>query len=450
MRRINIGIQYDVIIVGAGVGGASLAYVLSNFTSVKHILVLEKGHEIGGGNSHYSQNSQTLHEGDIETNYSLDKSTEVAFATNITKTYLGKFSPEAYRLDQKMVIGVGEKEVLELENRFATIKHLYPKLKKIGRGEIKKLEPNVVEGRDGRVPLSALYTEGYTVDFKKLAKSFLKQSIASGKDVTVKLTTEVQKINKIKGGYRLLTNFGSFSTRTVVFMSGGYSLKFAKELGYAKHWAILPVAGNFYFSNELYLLKGKVYTVQKPKLPFAAVHGDVEINTPSLVRFGPTAKVLPLLERRKGIESFYPFLKTSVWTMKGMISLFKIISDKTLFLYILKNFLYDMPLIGKYFFLQQARKVVPKLQYKDLYFAKGAGGIRHQILNTETGKLEMGEAEIFGEDVVFNIAPSPGASVCLKNSYDYAKKVVEFFEGEFSFDEEAWDEIYSKKEELVS
>lgn len=60
--------------------------------------------------------------------------------------------------------------------------------------------------------------------------------------------------------------------------------------------SLLPIAGSFFLSNQR-LLNGKVYTIQKKNLPFAAVHGNAEVHDGGTTRFGPTAEVVPALER---------------------------------------------------------------------------------------------------------------------------------------------------------
>lgn len=453
MKRVNIGIQNDLIIIGDGVGGTSLAYLAAGFTSMNHILILDKRNGIAKGNSHFSQNSQTLHTGNIETNYNIEKSTEVSFATAITEKYLRVFAPGAFRVDGKMVIAVGKKEVAELRLRFEKIKHLYPKLRLIEREKIKELEPKVMLGRRADIEMCALHTEGLTVNFQKLAESLFQEAVNTGKDISLLTNKNVQRIYKIPGGYKVVTDRGSFNSKFVAVMAGGYSLKFAKELGYGKDWGILSIGGNFYFSNELYLLRMKNYTMQDPDLPMAAVHGDVEVEDDSISRFGPTATILLTLDRRDGMKSFGAYLKTGVWTFKGIMSLSKILFNKKLMFFMLKNMMYSIPLMGTYLFLLKTRKIVPSLKYKDIRKAKGTGGARHQIYDTKTGKLVMGEAEIYGDNILFNIAPSPGASVCIKNAYDYTKWMVEASNGEFTFDQEAWDEMYGVKQyekELVS
>ena len=65
--------MFDVVIVGGGISGCALTYLLSKYTDVKSIAVLEKYGSLAPLNSNARANSQTLHCGDIETNYKLEK-----------------------------------------------------------------------------------------------------------------------------------------------------------------------------------------------------------------------------------------------------------------------------------------------------------------------------------------------------------------------------------------
>jgi malate dehydrogenase (quinone) len=65
--------DYDVLIIGGGVVGTALLYTLSKYTDVKKVGLIEKYSDFGLVNSASYNNSQTLHFGDIETNYSFEK-----------------------------------------------------------------------------------------------------------------------------------------------------------------------------------------------------------------------------------------------------------------------------------------------------------------------------------------------------------------------------------------
>lgn len=65
--------KYEIIIVGAGVVGTASMYALSRYSEFKDVLILEKEKDVALLNSNSNNNSQTLHSGEIETNYSIEK-----------------------------------------------------------------------------------------------------------------------------------------------------------------------------------------------------------------------------------------------------------------------------------------------------------------------------------------------------------------------------------------
>ncbi|MGB8491075.1 MAG: hypothetical protein WCE64_08450, partial [Bacteroidales bacterium] len=235
--------------------------------------------------------------------------------------------------------------------------------------------------------------------------------------------------------YKLITDKAEFEASAVVVAAGSYSLLLAKSLGYGKDYSILSMAGSFYIGPKV--LNGKVYTMQVAKLPFAAVHGDPEVHNENITRFGPTAKAIFYLERYNR-STFPDYWRTFGLGIKPILSILKILSDRTIFSYLLKNMIYDIPSIGKKFFLKEIRKIVPVVKAEEINFAKGYGGTRPQIINNLTRKLEMGEAKITGDRIIFNITPSPGASTCLGNAYEDTLKLMEFLDNKFTFNMDAF------------
>ena len=192
------------------------------------------------------------------------------------------------------------------------------------------------------------------------------------------------------------------------------------------HLSTLPVAGSFYYTPQV--LNGKVYTVQNDKLPFAAIHGDPDILLPGKTRFGPTALVLPKLERYRG-GTTGEFFRTLHFGPAVAKVLWSLIRDPDIRSFMLKNLIFEIPGLRRHRFLHDVRKIVPSLRLEDLEFAPGVGGVRPQIIDREQRRLLLGEAKIDpGTGIIFNMTPSPGATSCLDIAEGDARRVVELLE----------------------
>ncbi|QGN06614.1 FAD-dependent oxidoreductase [Halorhabdus sp. CBA1104] len=425
--------EYDLVIVGGGISGAALLYTVATFTDVESVALFEKEPAIAAINSHHTNNSQTLHFGDIETNYSLEKAKEVKAGAEMVAGYLAANDPDGdmHAKRSKMALAVGEAEVDRLQRRYHEngFGELFPKLEAIDREEIAEIEPNVVEGRDPDTEMLALQTpDGYTVDYGELATDFVRR--VEGEDgVDVFTGTEVEQIHETGEEFLLETERGWYESEATVVAAGSHSLQIAKSMGYGQDMSLLPVAGSFFVAEDG-MLNGKVYTLQMAKLPFAAVHGDAEVHDQGLTRFGPTAKVVPALERGRlsTVRDFFDVFKLSP---ASVLSYGNILADRVLLPYVLENLVYDLPVVGKRAFLPHVRKVVPTIQPEDIERAKGYGGVRPQIVDTDAKSLDMGEAKITGDGILFNITPSPGASTCLQNAMCDAEQLTEWLDIEF-------------------
>jgi malate dehydrogenase (quinone) len=443
--------SYEVVIIGGGVCGTALLYVLSNYTNVKRIALIEKEADVALVNSFTNSNSQTLHFGDIETNYNLAKAEKVNAGASLVKNYLLTKDPqqEIYTKYHKMVLGVGAEQTEQLKARYHQFKSLFPDLRLLERAAIAAKEPKVLVDRPKDREIVALYTdEGYTVDFNRLAKSFVANS---GQNTEAKIdllfNTKVKQISKQEQGYQINISDQTITSKAIVVAAGAHSLLFAKSLGYGLDYALLSVAGSFYFAPQF--LNGKVYTVQQEKLPFAAIHGDPEVHDRAIARFGPTAKVIPMLERHH-YGSMIEYFQTAGLSVKAVLSFAKILSDPTILRYIALNFIYDFPIIGKRLFIKEVSKIIPSIKLKDLTYAKGYGGVRPQVVNLNTQALEMGEAKITGDRIIFNITPSPGASTCLQNALEDTTRLMNFLGSGYQFKRQQFlDDLSTNSEQLV-
>lgn len=423
---------YDVVIVGGGVAGTALLYALARFTDLKRVALVEKYAQVAAVNSRASNNSQTIHCGDIETNYSLEKALKVRQSAQLLVRYAEQL-PAAQR-DQmihrfpKMVLGVGAEECAFLRHRYEVFKPYFTQMQLLEKSQIAAVEPQVVlvNGRERPEELVALAVlEDYTaINYGVLAQSFVEQAQASDKTVDLKLGNPVQTIEPIGNGYRVTTATETMTARFVVVSAGGHSLLFAHRMGIGLEYSCLPVAGNFYFTPQV--LNGKVYTVQNDKLPFAAIHGDPDITVPGKTRFGPTALPLPLLERNN-LHTLIDYLEVLKLDQTVAGVLFDLLRVGDIRNYILKNVAFEVPMLNRRLFLRDARKIVPSLQLADLEFAHGIGGVRPQLIDRTQRQLILGQADIDpGNGIRFNITPSPGATTCLGNAEQNLLRIQEY------------------------
>ena len=423
--------QYDLLIVGGGVSGCALLYLAARYSSIKNIGLIEKYAAPARVNSLSSNNSQTLHCGDIETNYTLSKALKVKRAASMLRNY-ATAQPDAHHIIYKypkMVLGVDEQECQLLSDRFEIFGEHYPHLKRLEKKAIAKIEPHVAMHDDGlrQDPILALGStdENTAVNFEALARSFVRQAQRQDKaNVDIHYNEQVAHIKETDDGFVVETAGTCYQAKSIVICAGGHSLKLAHDLGYGLHYSVLPVAGSYYFTPHL--LNGKVYTVQNDALPFAAIHGDPDVLVPGETRFGPTALVLPVLERYN-FDTFYDFLRIFNFDRKVATTLWNLVKVRDIRNYMFKNMLFEIPLIRKRLFLKEARKIIPSLQLKDLRFATRVGGIRPQLIDKDNTKLLMGEAKInTDKGAIFNMTPSPGGTSCLENAEIDLRTICDF------------------------
>ena len=344
-----------------------------------------------------------------------------------------------------MALGVGESEIELIKDRFEKFKELYPYLQLFDKEELKKIEPKLVfDGRgEERVEdivamgvQSGVYT---TIDYGAMANSFVQNAKnVEGKTCDLYLNTEVQNITKVGDKFYIRTaNRLSLSADFVVVDAGAHSLWLAHKMGLGQDLSTICIAGSFYLTKQK-LLNGKVYMMQNPKLPFAALHGDPDLLAGGCTRFGPTALTLPKLERYKGCRSVPEFFQSLNFDMDVAKVIWQNFGDSEVRDFLIRNIGFEIPILGKKLFVKNARKIIPSIREEDIYYAKGFGGVRPQVISHSQKKLILGEARI-GENpgIIFNMTPSPGATSCLGNALRDAKSACEYLG--VSFDDAKFD-----------
>ena len=435
--------DFDVAIIGGGVSGCATFYTLNEYTNINKIALLEKCDKLASISSSSKGNSQTIHDGSIETNYTSLKAAKVKIAADKVKHYAlskGLQNKAIFKM-QKIAIGIGDKECDFMTKRHKEFSEIFEGLQFFNKNEIKKIEPKVIEALDGNDRIENVVASGYleswcAMNFEILSQSFANEGTKKNKNSEVFLDFKVVKIKENTNGYTITSKDNrEINARFVLVNAGSYSLPLAQHSGYGKDLACLPVAGSFYFVPGN-LLRGKVYAVQNPKLPFAALHSDPDIAISGVTRLGPTALAMPKLERSKYLfGNINSELLTIDFKLAAMQVLFGLLKDSDIRNYVFRNMFFEMPYFGKRLFIKDARKIIPSLKLEDLTYAKGFGEVRPQVIDMSAKKLELGEKKILtNKGITFNMTPSPGATSCLSNAEIDTLEIVKYLNKTFDIE----------------
>jgi malate dehydrogenase (quinone) len=421
----------NVVVIGGGISGSALLYTLSKYTDISDIALFEKYDKIASVNSSVTGNSQTLHCGDIETNYTLEKAKKVKKTASMLENYCLNHNYDGKYMHKfaKMALGVGDKEVEYIKNRYEEFKELYPYMELWDKDKLAQVEPNLVNGRKEDIMAMGTMDKYCAIDFGAVSNSFIENAEKEKHDkrdnINVFLSEEILSIKHLDDKLELKSDKGTYYADYVVVNAGAHSLLLAHNMGYGENYSCLPIGGSFFYAKKN-CLNSKVYTVQNPKLPFAAVHGDPDIAKNNTIRFGPTALALPKLERFHSAH-FMDFLESLSPDADVLKVFYDLMHDSDIREFVLKNFMYEIPGVRRKLFVKELQKIVPTLGADDIEYAQNVGGLRPQVIDKVNRKLMLGEAKIdTKKGLVFNMTPSPGATSCIGNAIDDTKMICKF------------------------
>ncbi len=207
--------MYDVIIIGAGVTGASVARELSRF----HVkaCVLEKEEDVCCGTS--KANSAIVHAG-----YDAKEGTLMAKLNvqgNKMMPALSKELDIPFLQNGSFVICHNEEDFPSLQALFDRgVANGVEGMSILYGEDIQKMEPSITEG-----VYAALYapTAGIVCPFE-LNIAMAENANTNG--VEFKFNTQVEGFEKIQDGWKVKTNKGEFETKYIVNAAGVYADKF--------------------------------------------------------------------------------------------------------------------------------------------------------------------------------------------------------------------------------
>jgi len=355
----------DFLVVGGGVIGLNIARELRRKHTDAKVVLIEK--EEAPGLHASGRNSGVLHAGFY---YSAD-SLKARF-TRIGNQALTEYcESKKIPLNKcgKLVVARNEAELPVLDELLARGKANGVPLEAISEEEARKIEPRV------KTFQRALFSPSTSsVDPAQVMAAMRADAEAEG----VELRTGAAYLSRRNGVVK--TSAGAFDAGYVVNAAGLYADRIARDFGFARHYRILPFKGLYLYSEEPPgSLRTHVYPVPDLRNPFLGVHFTV--TAAGKAKIGPTAIPAFWREQYEGFGNFSATELADILMRQAGLFFFSGFGFQRLALSELR----------KYYRPHLVRLSAELLEGVDAanYRHWGKAGIRAQLLDTRTRKLEM-------------------------------------------------------------
>jgi (S)-2-hydroxyglutarate dehydrogenase len=256
--------RYDIVVIGGGIVGLSVAREATRLFPRLRLVVLEKEARVG---SHQSgHNSGVIHSGVYYKPGSIKARTCVEGAAAMVE-----FCHEhgvAFEMCGKVIVATSQDELPRLQDLLARGQaNGVGGLRMLSPGELREIEPHATG-------LAALHVPGTGVtDYAKVCEKYAELIVAQGG--TVRPSTEVTGIRQLGGGETVIeTKADPFLTRSVINCAGLFSDRISRMAGETPEVQIIPFRGEYYdlIPARAQLVRALIYPVPDPRFPFLGVH----------------------------------------------------------------------------------------------------------------------------------------------------------------------------------
>ncbi|MQF85192.1 MAG: L-2-hydroxyglutarate oxidase [SAR202 cluster bacterium] len=381
----------DLVIIGGGIIGLATANEILRAKKNINIVVLEKSSTVASQQS--GHNSGVIHSGI----YYKPGSFKAEFCVEGRRT-MTEFCEEneiPVWTCGKLIVATKESDLPKIDNLYERgTQNKVKGLRVVPQEEIKEIEPHVSA-------IKALHAPGTgIVDYIKVTEVYADQFRHSGGEIF--LDTEVIGATESSGKIIIKTNRGEIETKKVINCAGLHSDRIAKMFGLDTNLKIIPFRGEYYTlkKSKEYLVKGLIYPVPNPELPFLGVHFTQTMK--GYVEAGPNAV---LATKREGYRKRDISIRDSLetFTYSGFWNLLK--NDWKTGIWEINRSL------RKSVFVKSLRELIPEVNGSDLDV--GGSGVRAQAVAPDGTLID--DFKIEGSENAIHVlnAPSPGATSSL-------------------------------------
>lgn len=398
--------RYDVAIVGGGIVGLATTFRLLERRPGLRLCVVEKERELA---SHQTgRNSGVIHSGLYYAPGSLK-----ARLCREGKADLERFCEERsipFERCGKLVVAVAHSELGRLADlRARGEANGLVGLEEIGPEAIRELEPHATG-------LRALHvSETGIVDFRRVALALAEEIRSRGGDVLP--GRRVTAIGSRGGEIVLETTLGILTASNVVTCAGLHSDRIAAMTGSAGDERIVPFRGDYCTlrPNARSLVRGLIYPVPDPSLPFLGVHFTRRID--GEVWLGPNAV---LAFAREG----YGRADVSLGDLAETIGFpgFRRLARR----YWRTGLQEQLRDLSKRAFVRACRRYVPELVPEMVDW--GPSGVRAQTIRVDGTLADDFSLQDTARILHVRNAPSPAATASLAIGRVLAERAIERFD----------------------
>ena len=383
--------EYDVCVIGGGIIGLAALMRLTRRFPGKRVVLLEKEARLATHQS--GRNSGVIHAG-IYYAPGSSKANFCASGGRMLREFCDRRGVE-YRMCGKVIVATDESQEPMLEELYRRgAANGAEGLRMIGREELRELEPHAAGVRAIFSPNTGV------VDYAEVSRAYADEAAENGAEIV--MGARVRSIVRRGGRLHVETTRGDLSTNRVLNCAGLYADAVARMMGLEPDVRIIPFRGEYFTirPQRSHLVRGLIYPVPNPKLPFLGVHFTRRID--GSVEAGPNAVLALAREgyRKTSVnpaEAVGTLAFPGFWRMAGQHWMTGIRENvRSLF---------------KASFVRSLQALVPEIRGEDLH--RPGGGVRAQAVDRR-GRLLQDFSIVRTEDSVHVLnAPSPGATSSL-------------------------------------
>ena len=383
--------QYDVVVVGGGIIGLATSMKLTQDFPKLKVAVLEKEKEVAQHQT--GHNSGVIHAGI----YYAPGSQKANFCSTGGKL-LRDFCDEygiAYDMCGKLIVATDDSEVPQLEELFKRgTENGAEGLRMVDQEEIKEIEPYSAGVKAILSPNTGI------IDYFEVSQAYATRMRENGGDLFTNV--EVISIENKEGLVYMNTTSGTVVAKYVLNCAGLHADTVARMMGVDVGVKIVPFRGEYFsiIPEKEHMVKGLIYPVPNPSMPFLGVHFTRRIN--GSVEAGPNAV---LAFAREGYKKTDVNFKDTLGTLS--YSGFWKMSAK----YWKVGMHEQYRSLVKGVFVKSLQKLMPEITGDDL--GDPGAGVRAQVIDSKGGLLQDFAIEASANAIHVLSAPSPGATSSL-------------------------------------